>query len=712
MEILITGRIGALTAPFFERLQAHKVVLASEDLPKTEKGSRVVPYAFGLLEPSFEKLYHSYSFDTVLFFAERLEEGADYYNELRDLEQVLRLCVRNDVSRVLYISSTSVYAGLDSVTEDSEPVPATSMGVVLAACEKLCDYYRHNHQMEIVILHTPCLFGYGEDVSLVGRAVAQAETQGAVRFAGPENQLCDFLSQEDLAELLARLLDTWPQGYPVINVPGAQALTFSQLGAAFQREFPTVRLSYQANWAPISLPIGSRIPRQEYDFVPVLAVDDELARVTEKYREAVRPPKRSLREKAREFVTAHAILVHLVELVVGFLLMEGLNYLTRTSVQFQYIDFRLLYVVVLATLHGLKTGLAAGGLACLSLFLQYMDNGVDWRVLAYNVDNWIPFACFVLMGAVAGYTRDRMRNDLTFLRRDKDELEQRYIFLNELYVSALQNKSQFKNQIMSYRDSFGRIFEVTRRLDTVLADEVFKEALAAMEDILDNQSICLYSIDKNSHFGRLMVCSKAIGQTTGKSLDLSQYGLMTPSFEEGEVWSNTGRLLGYPDYAAPIYRDGSLVALVTIQKVKFEQMTMYYRNLIKILCGLIQASLLRAIEHDAYTEENLYLPGTRILRPEQFQKVLALKEQMEEEAISEYSLLRIAVNPTELTAVGNRISDHLRSIDVLGQGEDGALYLILTQTGEENVGVVLERLRRSGIEFQSAEAPVSGGGGV
>ena len=97
--------------------------------------------------------------------------------------------------------------------------------------------------------------------------------------------------------------------------------------------------------------------------------------------------------------------------------------------------------MLLATLHGLRTGLAASALACLSCFLSYMANGMDWRIIAYNVDNWIPFACFVIMGAVAGYTRDRMRNDLRFVREEKADLEQRYVFLNELYIRTLENKS-------------------------------------------------------------------------------------------------------------------------------------------------------------------------------------------------------------------------------------------------------------------------------
>lgn len=218
-----------------------------------------------------------------------------------------------------------------------------------------------------------------------------------------------------------------------------------------------------------------------------------------------------------------------------------------------------------------------------------------------------------------------------------------------------------------------------------------------------NQSICLYIFDRNARFGRLMVCSKAIADTTGKSMDLEKYGLMVPSLEEGEVWSNNERLLGYPEYAAPIFQDGRLVALITIQKTRFDQMAMYYQNLIKVLCGLIQAALLRAVEFMAYTEADQFIEGTRIMKKEAFRKVLAVRAEMEEKAVAEYSLLHIAVTPEQIHEAGERISRALRSIDVVGQGADGDLYVILTQTGQENIGVVLERLKRCGIGYQDMD---------
>lgn len=379
--------------------------------------------------------------------------------------------------------------------------------------------------------------------------------------------------------------------------------------------------------------------------------------------------------------------------------MELLNRLTQTSIQFQYIDFRLLYVVLLGTLHGLKTGIGASGLACLSLLISFVEKGTDWRILAYNVDNWLPFACFILIGAITGYTKDKLRNDLSYTKQEKDELEQRYIFLNELYVGALQNKSQFKTQIMSYRDSFGKLFDVAKKLDSMLPDEIFKEALTSMEDILENQSICIYLIDPRSNFGRLMVSSKLISASTPKSINLLHFNLMTSAFTEGEVWSNTQRFLGYPEYAAPIFRGKEVVALITIQKAKFEQMAIYYKNLIRVLCGLVQVSLIRAVEFNEHTENEIYLPGTRVMKPERFRQVLELKDKMQEESVSEYSIVHVAAGSSDIAVIGNQISKRLRATDVIGLGGNGELYVVLSQTTEENIGVVLDRLQNSGISF-------------
>lgn len=75
MELLLTGWVAALSAPFCRRLtEEHKLVVAAKQIPSVDLGRGVDPFSYGLHEDRFEKLFHSYSFDTVMYFARRPEE--------------------------------------------------------------------------------------------------------------------------------------------------------------------------------------------------------------------------------------------------------------------------------------------------------------------------------------------------------------------------------------------------------------------------------------------------------------------------------------------------------------------------------------------------------------------------------------------------------------------------------------------------------------
>ena len=390
--------------------------------------------------------------------------------------------------------------------------------------------------------------------------------------------------------------------------------------------------------------------------------------------------------------------------MLGFFLMELLNRLTATTIQFRYIDFRLLYVVLMGTLHGMRTGLVSAGVASLSLLAASIMTQNNWAATAYDIDTWLPFLFFFLIGALTGYVKDRLRSDNRFLAEEKAVLEDKYVLLNEFYMSALQNKNQYKNQIMSYRDSFGRLFDITKSLDSTLVDEVFQEALTALEGVLENKSVCIYSCDEKMLFGRLIVCSKEVRDVTTKSLNLSKLERMTGAFTDGEVWVNRERLLGYPEYAMPIYRDEKPIALIVLQKVSYEQLAVYYENLVKIICGLIKISLVRALEYTEQIEDEMYLPGTRIVNNRYFGQIIQVKEEMARDGVSEYVLIRFNTTPENLPHVGGQLGHLIRQTDILGLGIDGELYLCLAQTNQSNIGVILDRIKRSGLSFHELNA--------
>ena len=77
-------------------------MVAAKQIPSVDLGRGVDPFSYGLHEDRFEKLFHSYSFDTVMYFARRPEEDGSCADDLRELEQVLRLCAAHDVRPVSY----------------------------------------------------------------------------------------------------------------------------------------------------------------------------------------------------------------------------------------------------------------------------------------------------------------------------------------------------------------------------------------------------------------------------------------------------------------------------------------------------------------------------------------------------------------------------------------------------------------------------------
>ncbi|HBL85283.1 MAG: hypothetical protein A2Y17_03550 [Clostridiales bacterium GWF2_38_85] len=713
MEILLTGSLKSISTSFVDKLtDLYKVVLASNDINKNIIGKECKSFSEQLSSQGFMKLFSTYSFETVIYFAGRPDENRGYFNDLQDLEITLKLCSDYDVKRVIFISSTYVYQGLISVKEETQPVPGDGAGVLLHSCEKLCEVYRKNNGLSIVTLRVPILFGLYENVSIIGNLIQQIATKNFAQISGSEHQLVDFLSQEDLSELVVRIIQDWPEKIITINVQGARQLTFSELSVSLRRVVHTTRISFSDKPAMVYQPVYSNIAKREFDWVPLINVEDDINLLIENINAKNISKISYFKQKIIDFFKSQSNILKTIELAIGYIIMELLNTVTSTTAQFQFVDFRLLFIVLLGSIHGLNTGFVAAFLASISLTIGYMNDGMDWRLIVYNIDNWLPYAAYFIAGAITGYTKDKHVNDYTYLNDEKNDLERRYKFLNDVYNSSLQNKKQFKRQIISYRDSFGRILDITKKLNTVLPDLIFKEALLSLEDILENQTISIYSIEKNSVFGRLRVCSKKIIESTAKSIDLNKYDLLIGKLRKNEVWRNIDCIPSYPDYVFPIYRDDNLALLVMINKVSHEQMAMYFENLLKIVCNLIEVSLLRAQQYnDRFTDE-FYLPNTRILKKDAFRDVLRVRAQMEEVAISEYSLISVEATPETINEVGLQLQKYLRESDVVGEGDNGQIYIILSQATEEDIPFVLGRLKKAGLSFNQISDDLTNEGKV
>jgi len=442
--------------------------------------------------------------------------------------------------------------------------------------------------------------------------------------------------------------------------------------------------------------MDDQIIRHEYGWFPKISVFEDIPGMYQEYKKLSDSDSGHF-ANIRNWISKNTLLVHILELISGFILFEFLNKYTGTYAQFKMIDLRLVFIVFMGSLYGINYGISAAALETCSLIAAYRQENVNIYTLFYEASNWIPFIFYFAAGAVCGYIRLKNKEDIEFVTKENRLIKEKFFFMQEMYQETLQDKRQYKKQILGSRDSFGKIFDITRKLDVIQPQKLFMETIRVMEDVLENHTIVLYSLDSWKRFGRMEMSSPEIRRKMPNSIRIEEYQNAIETLEKGEVWRNRELLAGYPAYIAGIKRNEELVMLVFIQDAASNQMTLYYLNLIKILCGLVEVSLLRALEYQEAVRDREYLEGTHILKTEYFMERLKLFHSIKEQKIGSYALLQIENPEMTLEETDRILKNKIRENDILGISEDGQLYLILSQVDDAMLPIVIERLEKNGL---------------
>ncbi|MDD2958077.1 MAG: NAD(P)-dependent oxidoreductase [Lachnospiraceae bacterium] len=701
-EVLITGNISFITEEFLEAAFPYDhVVIAGDGDLYLKKNRQISIYPIPVLDASFEDLFQSHDFSRVIYFSDYLELHGSPFGELEKAKALFRACRKIHLSQnqnepqIVYITSIDVTADVQ-----------TSKVVVLRACEELCEYYRTKYHLPVKVVRSPYLMQDDKMDSYLNRLFRQMDSEGRVVMEETKEQDCNYLSVEDLGEFLYRFLDHWDNEVQIVNLPPGFRYTFGDLGNAFLKLKSGITVEYSGKVACFQYHIETKTARKEYGWFAKNSLLDALPRLYAHYESHKEKPLGRL-ERLRKFYQAHTLWLKGLELLLGFGLVELIHYQLGTNVQFALVDIRLIFIVIMACTHGVNMGLAASVLEGVSIVLAYQSQGMDWRVLFYEPVNWIVFIWYMVIGAACGYIRDKRATELEFAQKDYALLDEKYHYIHQVYEDTSRHKQQYRKQIIGSRDSFGKIFEVTRKLDDVMPDHVFEEALAALEEVLENKTIAIYSVCQNQQFARLNVASHLLNHRISKTLLLQEIALAVPTIRKGEVWRNRDLNPSYPSYLAGICKGEELAAIVCVYQAEYDQMDLYYSNLIQVLAGLIQISLYRAIEYTEATRSAQYEEDTDIMRAEPFQRLCRRKASMQESGVASAVLLRIN-GPGPLTMmqlVG--LEKRIRDTDVIGRGRNGKLYLLLNQVDDRSLELVLGRLNVPGLTFDPIELELS-----
>jgi len=553
------------------------------------------------------------------------------------------------------------------------------------------------------IIRVPYLYGHDEKNTFLHQSIRKIKNENVLEIHAYPQSKCNFVHVEDVAEFIERLIaEPLTIDGMIFNLYGKE-INFEFFTNQMQIYLPALQYKFlpTGNENPLLRSIQGENAKKYYDWIAERNLINDMAQMVTGIQKPTRK-RRSLFQSLRSLTGKYKILLVWIEVVLGAWIMHLLTQWSDMIVEFKLIDYRLLYVVLIGSIHGLLYGILAAVLAILSGLYNWYQVGLDWALMVYNIENWIPFALYLLAGTVTGYAHDKSDNDIMFEQNQTELIHEKYEFLYRLYEEISNIKNKLRDQLVGYRDSFGRFFRITGELNQLNEDSIFVRAIEVLEDIMQNNQIAIYSISSSGHFGRLEVKSKGLERQIPRSIRLDEYGEALETLHSGEIFQNTDLIPNYPSYMAPILNDTQLIGLVVIWEADFEQFTMYYYNLFKVVTGLIQSSLVRAALFRNVTLDELYLPNTRILRPQPFDDAIKIRLQMKRGKIANFQAMRIFRDGKQWKVVYELLSKAIRDDDIVGvMDEDDSYCLVLfPQAEEDNISVIQQRIQENGLRSE------------
>ena len=583
----------------------------------------------------------------------------------------------------------------------------TGKTLLVSEMENLCREYAKLYKITVKIIRSPYLYSEQYEKDFLNTVFREISTEQKITFQEDESQRMFFMSMQDLAELMYKIFDNWDEDEEILNIADGFDHCFKDLGDKLTELCPHLKVSYARYSIMENMLKDDKIIRYKYGWFPKISILEEIPELYEHYQER-NNIKAGRLDSLKHILSKYKTVVRAAEFAAFFILFELLNGIAGNQAQFKMIDLRLIFVVLFGSTYGINYGIAAAAAESLSLIRAFEAEGSSWYVLFYEPSNWILFIFYFAVGAICGYIRMKNKDNVQFIKEENNLLQEKFLFTREMYQETIEDKNLYKKQILGSKDSFGKIFDITRKLDVIQPQELYIETIRVLEDVLENKTFGLYTLNRENGYGRLETASAQVQGNYPNSIKLSEYSAAMEELENGNVWANREFLEKYPMYMAGVRKNGELVMLICIQQVSREQMSLYFLNLFKILSGLVETSLLRALEYQKAVEYRQYVKGTHILKTEYFEERLKVQHDMREQKLASYVLLKVEYSEMSLKEADEILRSKVRENDVWGISESKELYLMLVQTDKEALPIILARLKQAGLVCRQIDEELTG----
>lgn len=709
MNVLITGGYGFIGSHIAERFfkEGHRVFII-DNLFSGEKESvdfKHRAFIGDVTNEKCENFFKAHSFEAVIHCAAQTSADRSVEKPFEDsstnilgLINMLNLSKKYGVKTFVFCSSAAVYSDNLQlpIKEEDKLDPLSPHGINKMNGEFYCRKWEEMYGLSSLIFRFSDVYGprqhLSEESDAVSLYTSEFLKQEAVTIWGTGKQTRDFVYVSDVADAVYRGVISRLSG--IYNVSANTQTSMEELIATLSKWKPhdSVEFLEISSDDAACIQLDNTELKKKLGWAPINSLDKGI-KATLDYYESI-PPKESGKEKATPSAMWSSHWVHLAENIVLFLMFYGLSLIALPAVE--VIDFWMIYVLLAALLFGRTQAICSSFLAIAMLVNQAAVSGREPFSLIMDNNILATFIMYLLIGLVVSYVVDRREIELQFTKEELGSLEAQHSFLTTTYEETLEIKNELQQQILRSDNGIGQVYQAARLLNSLEPEALFSGTVQVLEQTLKATNFALYSVSLNG-FARLVSKSGDPQFMPYASLTVTENPLLNEAVHRKQLIFNDSLLPSEPFFAAPIVQQNNTVAVIVCYDVKFQKLTLSYRNLVDVVVRLINEAFERSSKYMDEIKHLRYVEETMAMKPAYFKRILEQKQQAAETLGIPFTILYVneeKISKEKLRSIGSAI----RMTDYMGFTEGGKLCVVLSNLKPDQAGPVIERLNQKRIK--------------
>lgn len=722
MNILLIGGSGSFINNLIIKLnkEGHRVYLLTGSRYGKQPYQRVFErYNFPYDSSCLDEIFASVNPDLTIFMGAYdtnfrwKDEEAEAVRFSASLMNILMGYAMRSKGRFIYLSSDEVYSGHyeKDISELEPTTPNGYHGMALAQAEEMCESYRRNRNLDVIILRLDHLYSIPSNrkeakAHICGRLCLEAFKDKSVTIN--EGNSFALLYETDAVEFIYRVVACKEHHGSIYNISSSEEISEKQLASFIQdaMEEPiativdgtTLRrcvLSHTLYDSEFGNPFFCEVPdivkkiigsMKKTPYVYLTGGDEKVPLIDR------------ILKRAGWLIRAA---VPFAENLIAFIPFFMLNNRAVGSEYFANLDFYLLYVLLFAIVYGQQQATFSAVLAVAGyIFRQtYTRSGFE-LMLDSNTYVWI--AQLFILGLVVGYMRDQISKLRSESQEEKDFLSQQLQDIQDINNSNVRVKDALETQIVNQNDSVGKIYSITSALDQYSQEEVLFYAAEMLGKLVKSKDVAIYTVS-NGDYARLFSSTSKKARMLGNSIKYTEMGEMYQTLLDRKVFINRRMDDRYPLMANAIYENDKMQMILMVWGIPWESMTLGQANQLVVISSLIQNAVLRANRYMSALEDKRYVEGSQMLETDAFTSLLGAYIKAEGRGLTECTVLKVDADPASYVEAGKMLSAKLRQTDYIGTLNDGGLYALLSNTSHEDAGFVIRRFADAGFPSEIVE---------